>query len=456
LSRHVIVIGAGVSGLSAAWRLAASGSAVTVFESRSTVGGLAATCRRGPYCIDYGPHALFSEDEDIIAAIKNLFDYPLPPLKRRATFFYKGRILDYPLTARGVIAQMGILTGIRSVLSFARRKCAFRDSGSQYGQRSLEEWAVSSFGRHLYNTFFKPYSEQFWQTECRNLAPCSIPSHTQLTFLSTLGLILKKTSDSEKKSLIERETLLPMYYPQTGFGEIAEEIAAEVFRYGGSVRTGCHVTGVTKSTSGAMRVLYESAGEQKDIEADFVISTIPLTEIVRMLHKTPPPEVCRAASALKFRALVVLAMVTNRTSVLNCGYRYYLDRPYNRITELNQFSAGTSPPGENIIMAEIPCFQHSRVWNTDAGELFDMCIAGLSGDNVLAAGDVKQTFRLRASHAYPVYRTGYELHVGKLLDFLAEVPGIGTLGRCGEFMYMDIDRCIRRAFDRAARLERMH
>ena len=452
LRRHVIILGAGVSGLSAAWRLAANGISVTVLESSSSVGGLAATCRQGPYCIDYGPHALFSEDEDIVATVRSLFDPPLSPLKRRATFFYKGRLLDYPLTARGVFVQMGLLAGFYAAVSFAREKivsCARRAPDTQ---ASLEEWAVSSFGRYLYRTFFKPYTEQFWQIDCRELAPCAMPTHTRLTFLKTLGLMFNKQFDIGTKSLIERETLLPMYYPLTGFGEIVERVASAVVRCGGSVRTDCHITGIAERPSGAIRVLYEGAGGRKDIEGDYVISTIPLPDIVGMLHKAPPAEVCLSAEALRFRPLLVLGMVTNRQDVLNCGYRYYLDRPYNRLTELNEFSAGTSPAGENIIMAEIPCFQDSSLWDADAVELFDMCIGSLSRDGVLAVGEVKQIFRLRASHAYPVYRRGYEVHVDRLLKFLGTFPRIETLGRCGEFLYMDIDRCMRRAFDRVGKL----
>ena len=63
---HVIILGAGASGLSLAWRLASNGVQVDVLESHSQVGGLAGTVREGYYYLDYGPHSFFSEDRAIL------------------------------------------------------------------------------------------------------------------------------------------------------------------------------------------------------------------------------------------------------------------------------------------------------------------------------------------------------------------------------------------------------
>ena len=62
--RRVIILGAGISGLSGAWRLSNSGVQVDIFESSLSVGGLAATVRQDSYCLDIGPHSFFSEGRD--------------------------------------------------------------------------------------------------------------------------------------------------------------------------------------------------------------------------------------------------------------------------------------------------------------------------------------------------------------------------------------------------------
>jgi len=66
--------------------------------------------------------------------------------------------LDYPLTAYNVLVQMGIGSGIRTALSFLKSRILLRSRQSTGEQdETVEDWAINSFGEHLYRTFFKPY-----------------------------------------------------------------------------------------------------------------------------------------------------------------------------------------------------------------------------------------------------------------------------------------------------------
>ena len=76
-----------------------------------------------------------------------------------------------------------------------------------------------------------------------------------------------------------------------------------------------------------------------------------------------------------------------------------------------------------------------------------MCIASLSKDGFLLPGDVKRLFLAKAPYAYPIYRKDYAVHLNRLMDYLKKHHSLATLGRCGEFMYMDMDKCMRRVFD---------
>ena len=145
-------------------------------------------------------------------------------------------------------------------------------------------------------------------------------------------------------------------------------------------------------------------------------------------------------------------MVTEKQNVLNSAYIYFLDRPYNRISEMNRFSPATSPKGENIVMAEIPCLINSDEWKASKEELFNLCIDSLTADGFLAPGDVKRLLLARAPCAYPIYRKDYSSNLKYLVDYLNTQGGIHTLGRTGEFLYIDVDQCIERAFEFGDRL----
>ena len=152
---HVIILGAGSSGLSLAWRLASNGVKVDVLESHSQVGGLAGTVREGDYYLDYGPHSFFSEDNAILRTVLDLFDNTLTPQPRTVKFLYKGKYLDYPLTATSVLLQMGLISGLRAGFSFLKSKFAFGKSGGvNTEEETVEEWAKANFGNYLYESFW--------------------------------------------------------------------------------------------------------------------------------------------------------------------------------------------------------------------------------------------------------------------------------------------------------------
>ncbi len=444
---HIIILGAGISGLSLAWRLSSQGVHVSVLESSKTIGGLAGTQRESGYCMDIGPHSLFSEDTEILNTILKLFDDTLIAKPRSVKFYYKGKYLDYPLTAQSLLFQMGMWSGLRVGLSFLKSKVFTKKPKSIEGEdETVEDWAIKSFGKHLYKTFFKPYTEQFWKMSCSELSSRTIPTHTRMSFTNTLRLLFRRRFSEADSSLIERE-MLPTYYPDSGFEEIPDRIGLAAQKNGVRIQTESRVIRVEESQEAGVRVLYESHGEQKEIEGSHVVSTIPLTEFVKMLNPQVPPEILASAERLDYRALTALGMVTHKQNILNCSYIYVLDRPYNRITEMNEFSSATSPEDENIIMIEIPCLRDSPAWTASKEALFEMCIGSLAKDGILAPGDVKHLLLARAPHAYPIYRKDYAVNLKRVLDHVDKNQRLSTLGRNGEFIYMDIDKCMRRAFD---------
>lgn len=449
MAEKTIILGGGISGLSLAWKLAENGVPVTLLEAGEQTGGLARTVRQNGCGMDVGPHSFFSEDEEIVRIVQDLFHGQLQAAPRRVQFFYEGKYLDYPLTAGTVLFQMGYWNGVRSALSFLKsRLMPHRPAPPPGEDETVEDWALSSFGEHLYRTFFKPYTEQFWKIPCTELSARSIPTHTRMSFLNTLKLLFLKKLMERGSSLIERE-MLPTYYPPSGFGEIADRVTAAARQAGAEIRTGCRATEIRKQGNGTVQVQYESGGQAGTVEGGRVVSTVALHHFIRMLGPEVPPSVKQAADRLEYRALVALGMVTTKQHILQAGYVYLLNQPYNRISEMNAFSPHTSPPGRNILMVEMPVLRESMAWKASKEELFALCIDSLSKDGFLQPGDVESLILIKEPHAYPVYRKDYASNLDAVLGFIRQQPHLSTLGRLGEFMYMDIDKCMRRAFEYA-------
>jgi protoporphyrinogen oxidase len=269
-----------------------------------------------------------------------------------------------------------------------------------------------------------------------------------MSFVHTLKVLLHRRLEKLDPSLIERE-MLPTYYPPTGFGEIPERIAAAVRKQGGTILTHCRATKISERPDGSVGVTYVGNGSAGTMEGTHVVSTIPLRDLVAGLEPAAPADVFASAQALQYRPLVVLGMVTDRPRVLKASYIYVMNKPYNRISEANWFSPSTSPGGENIVAIEISCLRDSAAWNASREELFDMCIGSLAADGFLSPGDVKRLLLVKAPDTYPIYQVGYAAHLRRVLDHIHSRRCVSTLGRTGEFSYMDSDVCIRRAFNLA-------
>ena len=449
MEKHFIILGAGISGLSAAWRLSARGVKIDVLEADPFVGGLAGTLRTKGCSLDLGPHSFTSDNREILDAVLSLFEDGLEPRRRKVKFYYNGSYIDYPLKVKSLLFQMGFKSGTRTVLSFLKNKLFCQNAGvDKKEDETVEDWAVNNFGPYLYETFFKPYTEQFWKMTCSELSSRAIPKHTRMNFINTLKVLIPKRAYKFSGSMAEREAL-PTYYPRTGCAEISEKITEEIRKKQGNIKLNCRAVGIRELSSGKIQVEYQEGNEYKTIEGDHLISTIPLPGFIEMFGECVPPDVLRSCAQLDYKALTLLGMTTEKQNILDYWYIHLLDRPYNRTAEMNNFSSYTSPRNRNILTAEFTCSRSDDIWNAGKEEIFDMCIGSLEKDNFISRNEVEDLILVKAPYAYPIYNKDFTAHLNKLKNYSKAYKTVSILGRSGEFMYMDMDECIKRAFDLA-------
>lgn len=451
MPKKFLILGGGISGLGAAWRLAEKGYPVEVIESqKEEIGGLAATVKKGPYRLDYGPHFFLSEKPGLITRVTDLFDEELPAFKRSAQLYFHGRFYNYPLTARNVLLQMPVTDAFLSGAGYFGRLVvdAFKRPFQKKGRSpNFEQWAKSSFGDYLFKLFFKPYTEQFWQIPCSQLSPDSMPTNTRLSFFKTLRLLFVKEIVRSSMSLVERETTLLLRYPRQGIGEIPEKIANEITRRGGNIHKGWRITEVFRDPAGRYKVTASGQDGSRFFEADHVISTIPLTDLVPILKPSPPPSILEDAGKLGFLSFIVVYLIIKNREVLQSSYLYQLGRPYNRIADMNRFCPDLCPEDENMLALEYTCHKGDALWESSEDDLFDVSVSHLEKDGILKREEVRRVFALKEPSAYPIYRSDYKAPLENILNFVGRTEGLDVVGRAGRYMYMDMDQCLEKAFD---------
>ena len=187
-----------------------------------------------------------------------------------------------------------------------------------------------------------------------------------------------------KKSLSGRTEKLPTYYPERGFGEITERVADAVRKTGGRIHLESPAIEIDTVSDDGVTVYLKERGERREIHGTHLVSTIPLHLFVKMMRPEPSAEVLESTDRLTTVPWSP-SDITERQDILDCGYIYLLDRPYNRISEMNKFGEETSPEGENILCLEICCLRGSADWHAPAEELLEKCLPSLEAEGLFRA-----------------------------------------------------------------------
>ena len=442
----VMILGAGVTGLSAGIRLLDSGCEVSILEKNEHPGGLARTVVRGNYRLDIGPHHLFSQNESILKEILDLFESDeLVSTTRDAKMFFQDRLLNYPLTAKNVLLDMGFKHFFLVSMSFiwmAIRKLFVRN----HGEQSFRECAKNTFGNYMYKIFFKPYTEQFWGIPCEEMSIDCVPQAKKVSVVKILKMIFLTTFNFKRKNSltqVERESMLSLFYPKEGIGAIVNKLTDVFLSKGGVLELNCTVLELTvNNESDAFTLHYQKETEKKQNKANHVISTIPIPSLVKILKPTPSDAVLKSAHSLDYLSTIVLYIVIHDRDFLDCSYLYTVNRPYIRVSNTNRFHSQLSPEGENMLAVEMTCHFNDLTWESSDEELFEKCIKHLEADGFINSSEVKDFFTLRVKCAYPFVRLNYRKKLEEVFNYFEKIPGISLAGRTGGFEYKDIDQCM--------------
>ncbi len=459
--KNVIIIGAGMTGLGTAWKLSENGYQVKILESDEEIGGLAKTIKIGNQNLDIGPHSFFSEDKEILKKVLDLFEGEKESIQyskgRKMKMIFKGKYVDYPLSIKSIF-QMGILSPLMSFLSFLKSYIKILII-SLIGKKknnnlSVEEWAIDNFGKYLYLHFFKPYSEQFWKIKTSELSYRVIPSRSKkINFASTIKhLLINKYLDLAKRepgelSLQERESL-PTYYPKKGYGEIANKISKKIENKGGKILTSHNVEQVILKPNNT----FDVKTKDKVFNGDVVVSTIPLNRIINKIHPSPEKTILNSANKLEYLSLILVYLITNKRNVLDCEYCYFVDRTFNRVSEMDFITGNIDDDKENLLIAEISCHYGDEMWNRSNEEVFSSCVKDLNEDNLLKKEDILAHEIIKMPSVYPIYRTDYKTHLEETKKYFFKINNFFSIGRQGQFYYGDSDQMIRFGFDTADKI----
>ncbi len=432
--RNVVIIGGGPAGLTAAYELAKAGIKPIVLEMGARVGGIARTEVFNGYRMDIGGHRFFTKVPEVEAFWYEVLGGDFLTRPRLSRIYYNRKFILYPLRFGDVLSKLGVWQSFLVLLSYLHSKLLpYRN------ENTFEEWVSNRFGKRLYRAFFKTYTEKVWGIPCDQLSAQWAAQRIQnLSFpRAVMGAIFGARGAKNVKSLIEQ-----FHYPRLGPGMLWERTQQLIEQHGGEVRLNTAVEKVLHHDGKAIGVVGRSSGRDETIEADAVISSMPISELVAKLDPPAPLDVREGARQLTYRDYFTVGLIINQANLFpdNWIYIHAPEVKVGRVQNFKNWSPEMVPDQSRTFLGlEYFCNEGDELWRMSDADLVKLGTQELETMGLARAVDVESGTVVRQLKTYPVYTGEYKEYLERIRGFLDSIPNLQTVGRNGLHMYNNQD-----------------
>ena len=431
----VVVIGGGPAGLTAAYELTKQGVASLVLEKADKVGGIARTELYKNYRFDIGGHRFYTKVEEIQNLWQEMMGEDLIKVPRLSRIYYQGKFFDYPLSISNTLVNLGPFYSFLCILSYLKARIKVQLQ-PKHEAESFEEWVVERFGRRLYLTFFKTYTEKVWGLSCDRI--CAEWAAQRITGLSLAKVIIDALSSKNNIKTLTKE----FYYPILGPGMMWERFQQTVENRGSLVQLNTNVISIQHDGKRIESITTNRQGQTQQITAENFISSIPITTIVKLLTPHAPGSVIKAAKSLTYRDFLIVALIIDAEDLFPDNWIYIHDSglKVGRIQNFKNWSSAMVPDSSKTCLGlEYFCNQGDSIWQQSEQELIQLATSELVKLKLAQEKDIVDGTVIRQPKAYPVYDFSYRQNLQIIREYLSGFENLQTIGRNGMHRYNNQD-----------------
>jgi protoporphyrinogen oxidase len=483
--KRAVIIGAGPAGLTAAYELLTRTDILPiVLEKSEYMGGISRTVNYKGNRIDIGGHRFFSKSDRVMQWWLNILPIqatdtpeaqityqrqtttvPLPAQtadphsedrvmllrNRKSRIYFMRQFFAYPITLSGdTIRRLGVFKTLRIGLSYFRALLfPIRN------EKNLEEFFINRFGRELYLTFFKSYTEKVWGIECKEIsAEWGAQRIKGLSIYKTLTHILKKIVGHRKRDIAQKDvetSLIEQFlYPKFGPGQMWEEVASQIRKLGGQILTHWSVDGIERRGNeiAAIMASHTESGEQRRFEGEYFFSTMPVKELIAAMNPAAPSNIQAISDGLIYRDFITVGVLCSRIKLREASGELvkdnwiYIQEPdvlVGRLQIFNNWSPSmVSDPDKVWIGLEYFCNETDSLWKKTDAEMIDLAKKELAEMNILDVQDVVDATVIRMPKTYPAYFGTYT-RFPEIIKWVDQFENLFLVGRNGMHKYNNQD-----------------
>ena len=489
-----VIIGAGPAGLTAALEFCRKSSIhPIVLEASDRIGGISCTIRHHGNRIDIGGHRFFSKSDRVMdwwaeimpvaeEGCNQITSISYQNEKRTLEVFHqpggessgdpdcvmfvrprKSRIysmrsfFEYPLSlSPATLRRLGFFRTLRILASYIKAQLRPRRP-----EKSLEDFLINRFGRQLYLTFFKSYTEKVWGVPCEQISAAWGAQRIKgLSLRKAAALFFRKIFSRQKNSSDIRQkdsetSLIEKFlYPKYGPGQFWERVAALVKENGGEIRQGWKIVRLHTEIdrNGTERVVSVQArnpqGNLETICGDYFFSTMPVRELLRAIDAPAPSEIQAVSDGLQFRDFITVGLLVDRLLITEADGSLikdtwiYIQEPDVLVGRLQIFNNWSpymvADPSKVWIGLEYFCYDTDSLWKMPDAEIAKFAMKEVASIGILNEDEVRDSCVFRVPKTYPAYFGTYE-RFDEIVHYMDRFENLFLVGRNGMHRYNNQD-----------------
>ncbi len=432
--KRILILGAGLAGLSTAWHLQKKGVDCQIFEKESEAGGLCRSKNINGFTFDLDGHLLHFRHSYTFNLIKDLLGSNLLEHKRSAWIYSYERLSRYPFQAN----LYGLPKSIAEdcLLGFIE---AYNNNHQKINKnRSFYDWIIQTFGKGIARHFMVPYNTKFWTQ-----APKRLTCEWLDGFIPTPSLkeVIEGTIEESQRQFGYNARF---WYPKKGG---ISEVPLALTRQIKNIHTDCEVTEIDL----VKKEIKTNSGNKERF--DYLVSTIPLPQLPHLI-KGMPKKVPSLFKKLSWNSIFNLNLGIEKKNHSGYHWIYFPQKEtcFFRIGFFHNFSSSLGPPDKGSLYAEVA---YSQAQPIDKDNITLRIKKGLKNVGILTDTDKICLEDINdIKYGYPIYDVNYRQARKEILEFLSQNNIIGC-GRYGSWRYMSMEDVILDGKDTAGRIINM-
>ena len=350
------------------------------------------------------------------------------------------------------LKNLGLFEAFRCVLSYFKARATTvvnNKLGRGTSDDSLKDWITARFGKRLYDHFFKTYNEKVWGVPASEIQADWAAQRIKNLSLWTAGInalvdavpdwvpFMSKGKATDVTSLIEE-----FEYPKFGPGMMWEACRDQVEAKGSPVLMEHKVISINHADGKATSIVSKGPDGSAEFACTEVISSMPMSSLLRAMDPPPPAEVLAAANDLRYRDFLTVALVVPESAGFpdNWIYIHSPEVKVGRIQNFGSWSPYMVKEGRTCLGLEYFVFEGDELWNSADEDLVALATVELNKLGLIEPTKVEAGYVVRVPKAYPFYDERYKENVATMRAWLeATVSNVHPVGRNGMHRYNNQD-----------------